>query len=139
MKRIIVVIILVFALILTISQSLYASSKYSGNYQYSTYGAKADIYTPSSAPYLGAPDGESSWVSTTASTNYWVQTGWFYTTSYSDAYSYIEYKIAGAGRTAVAYSTQNWNTYKNYEVYHDSSNYWNMLIDGSYYASVSDN
>ena len=52
---------------------------YAGNIHNVGYGAKANIYTPSSPVFLvqGGYSGESSWVSTVGSDN-WIQAGWHY-------------------------------------------------------------
>ena len=100
MKRGIFALIIVLILILVVSvQPTIAASLFAGNTQMSTYGLKADICTPTSAPFISNYNGESSWVMieniTNPNTPHWVSTGWFYCGGYPNAIPYTEEDIYG--------------------------------------------
>lgn len=64
------------AIFITLNNVQSASANwYAGNGRTSAYGVKANIWAPSSAPYL-KESGESNWVSLPSP--YWVQAGWRY-------------------------------------------------------------
>lgn len=131
MKRFLAVVILVLTFFMVAAQPVWASW-YAGNYQTSAYGIQANIYTPSSAPYL-ASSGESNSVTTTAP--YWVQTGWRYYKNWANARPYVEYNLS-TGYDLTEYGTQSWDTYKNYKLYHSVSG-WSVFIDSDLKLCVS--
>jgi len=121
-------VILVLIAAMLVAQTVLANW-YTGNSRTSAYGIKADIYTPSSAPYLAA-DGESNWVS--IPTPDWVQTGWYYRVGFSSAKPYVEHQV-GQNYGLTDYGTQSWNTSKNYKVeYSSANNTWRAYIDNDF-------
>lgn len=110
---------------------------YAGNNQTSVYGVKADIYTPSSAPYVGNYYGEASYVSTISYSGRWVQTGWILWANNSSAEPYVEIGT-GILSDIYYYGTQAWGSYKNYKVQYEAyDDSWNAYIDGSFKAGYS--
>jgi hypothetical protein len=138
MKRILLSVFIGLAIFIMAVQPVMATDYYSGNYQGSVYGVKANIYTPSSKPYLAYQDGEGSWVST-AYTPYFVQTGWLCRLADTYATSYVEYQLSG-GYDIEYGTTQSWGTYRNYKLNYDLSDtyVWNIYFDGFYLMSVED-
>lgn len=134
MKRKCLAILMVLLLSIAIVKPVLAATWYGGNYYTYAYGAKSDIYTPSSAPYLGHYDGESSWVSTSGA--YWIQTGWLYNGNDEDnAWSYVEANTSGLFYQA-SVATHSWNSSKNYKVLYDSP-YWRCYVNNTLKLSVS--
>ncbi len=125
-RRLSLVLLLALVLILVIATSA-SASWYAGNSRTTAYGVRADISTPSSAPYVGSSGG-SNWVGTPG-TSYWVQAGWRYYSGYSYARSYYEYSLP-TGYSLTETSNQSWGTTKNYEVSSASSGYWTVKIAG---------
>lgn len=130
--------VVLFAVALTISaitimlepQNSLAARWYGGNNQTAAYGVKADISTPSSAPYLGDEQGEVSWVSTPNYSDAWIQTGWHYWAYNSSARPYVELG-PGGGSNMYFYGTQPWGESKNYKVVYDSYfDSWDAYIGG---------
>ncbi len=123
------VIVLLLALVIVFAfTSVASASWYAGNTRSAGYGVRANIYCPSSAPYVGG-SGQSNWVSTPGPT-YWVQTGWRYYSGYSYARSYYEYSLP-IGYSLVETSNQSWNSVRTYEVSHSGSGNWAVKIGGS--------
>ncbi|MDO8717003.1 MAG: hypothetical protein Q7J73_09410 [Dehalococcoidales bacterium] len=126
--------IMISAVLLLLSTTQYASAAYyAGDAHTNAYGAKANIFTPSSAPYIGCDAGQSNWVGTAAIPDEgiykWIQTGWVYASNSSDAHPFVEVLSAG-GRTYQEYGTQSWGTYKNYKVKNVAAqNDWSAYID----------
>lgn len=125
-RRLVTILILALVIALAVAASALASS-YAGNLRTSAYGARADISTPASAPYVSF-SGESNWVTGPAST-YWVQAGWRYYNGYSYARSYYEYNTA-SGYYLQEVSNQGWGTTRTYEVSYAGSNLWTVKIGG---------
>jgi hypothetical protein len=123
-----IVLLLALLFVLTATASAAAESIYVGNERSTGYGAKADISTPASAPWVGA-SGESNWVSTPGPT-YWVQAGWRYFGGFSAARSYYEYSLP-IGYHLEDMSDQVWNYTRNYEVSHAGSGMWTVKVNGT--------
>ena len=122
-------IVLLLALVMVVAFTAVAfASSYAGNNQSSGYGVKANIYCPSSAPYVGS-SGESNWVSTPGG-GYWVQAGWRYYSGYSYAKSYYEYSLP-IGYNLVETNVQNWGAVRTYEVSHTGSGIWAIKMNNS--------
>lgn len=121
-------VILVMAVVISIiTVQIVQADWYAGNGRTSAYGAKADIYTPSSAPYL-EESGESSWVSTPSP--YYIQTGWRYYKGWPAARPYVEHRLPD-DYDLNEYGTQSWGTSKEYKVsYEDDEDWWIAYIDG---------
>lgn len=122
----------ILALILSFLISLsYArvsvASWYTGNRRDNSYGIKAWIYAPSSAPYL-EKSGESNWVSTPSPN--WVQAGWRYYKGWSAAKPYVEHCISG-NYGLTEYGTQSWGTGVNYRVQYNGYSTWYAYINDS--------
>jgi hypothetical protein len=134
MKKGFLGIVLGLTLAITLTIPALAQKWYAGN-QYPCYGAKADIYTPGSAPYLGPDSTECSWISTSPyGAGYWIQTGWAY--SGGSATSYTELKINGY-YSYDPHGSQSWGTYKNYKIVSNTSNTWYAYIDNYLYVGVT--
>jgi hypothetical protein len=132
LKRKFLTIMVAIILVIGIASPVLAS--HAGYFQTSSYGAKATISAPSSAPYLDQGWGESSWVSLPLPN--WVQTGWGYPVrgDYSAAYSYWEINagVYDQQKCGVHY----WGTSKIYQVSW-SSPYWYAWVDGNWVIGVS--
>ncbi len=141
MKRIFTAIALAIAILSLIAQPALASW-YAGYFQGGgSYGVRADIYTPASAPYIGATGGESNWVSTATPwvTAYWVQTGWRLTQAApTTAKSYYEYRASPdpADYLLVEYENHSWGTSKNYKIEWDGT-YWIFYRNGTWLFGVT--
>lgn len=105
-----------------------SASWYTGNRRTSTYGGKANISTPSQAPYL-ASSGESNWVSLPAP--YWLQAGWRYYKGWTAAKRYVEYNLPNGTYNLVYYGTQAWGSVVEYKVDHIGGTTWCVYIAGS--------
>jgi hypothetical protein len=127
-KRATVVLLLALMVALIAAEGATAESIYAGNDRSVGYGVKADISTPSSAPWVGA-SGQSNWVSTPGPT-YWVQTGWRYYGGFSAAKSYYEYSLP-IGHHLEEMSNQAWNFTRNYEVSHIGAGIWTVKVNGT--------
>jgi hypothetical protein len=106
-----------------------SASWYAGNRRTSTYGGKANIWAPSSAPYI-ASGGESNWVSLPA-TPYWLQTGWNYYKGWSSAKRYVEYYLPNGTYNLVYHGTHAWGGIIEYKVEHIGGSTWCAYIAGS--------
>jgi len=126
-RRLPLLLVAALVLVLTIGAEASAISLHAGNTRSRGYGVKADISTPSSAPYVGY-SGQSSWVST-AGPYYWVQTGWLYYYQDSAAKSYWEYKLP-TGYQLQELSDQAWNFTRNYCVTLLADGNWQVKING---------
>jgi hypothetical protein len=108
-----------------------------GNTRTNAYGAKANIWVPSSPIYL-EESGESNWVSTrmpSIQERYWMQTGWRYYNhpDYPSPKSYVEYCTPPCG--PLDYYAQNkailsWGDISEYKVDHYSGTTWCASING---------
>jgi hypothetical protein len=128
MRSVAVAVFLAITLVMADSAS---ANWYAGNIRYSSYGVKAQIWTPASAPYL-ANSGESNWVSLPSP--YWIQTGWRYYKGWSAARRYIEYNNA-LGYALNEYGTQAWSSVVDYKVNHIGGTTWCAYInDGNQYC-----
>lgn len=137
MKRSLTILAMIVTLMtIIIAYPVSAATWYAGVYKDSIYGLEADIYTPSSAPYLGHDYGESSWVSTANYGDAWAQTGWYYNANDLDyAYAYTEYRTGGI-LYQDAWGIHPWGYYNNFRVERVSS-YWYMEINDDIYAYTS--
>jgi hypothetical protein len=134
MNKTLIVISIVIALALGFAQRVSATNWYAGNRRIGgTYGVKAGIMAPASAPYLEI-SGESNWVSLPA--DYFVQAGWRYYTSYSSAQKYREYNTHTGIYDVDNYGTQAWNTTIVYIV-HQSGELWSIYIDETLISSYN--
>lgn len=125
--RLLLVLSLALVIVLLVATGASAVSWYAGNYRTTAYGARADISTPSSAPFVGS-SGEANYVSTPGPT-YWLQTGWRYYSGYTTAKPYYEVSVPNLYEL-VEYSSQSWGTTINYQLNYAGSGYWTVSIGG---------
>ncbi len=125
-RRVVIVLVLTLVIALAVTASALGST-YVGNTRSVGYGVRADISTPSSAPWVGT-SGESNWVSAGAS-GYWVQAGWRYYYGYAYAKSYYEYNLP-IGYHLEEMSSQAWNYTRTYEVSYVGSGVWTVKVNG---------
>lgn len=123
-----VAIILVLILAFGIAESASATNWYAGNAKGSVYGVKANIKTPSTAPYIETSV-ESTWVSLPCC--YWVQAGWRYYKDWPSAQRYVEYRNHAGGGDLIPQGNQSWGTTVEYKVQHNSGEMWCAYINGS--------
>ncbi len=126
-RRLTTILLLALVLALAVAPHAVALSYYDGNARTSSYGARADISTPTSAPYVGT-SGKANWVSGPGP-SYWVQTGWRYYSGYTYAKSYYEYNLA-SGYHLQEVSNQSWGVARTYEVSYAGGNMWTVKIAG---------
>ena len=131
-------VILVILCAIVFGNRITLANWYAGNIHNTGYGARANIYTPSSPVFLvqGGQSGESSWVSTVGSTggpdeDNWIQTGWHYYWYDDKPSSYVE-SVASGEHIIYDISSHEWGTEKEYLVYyeHNTIYQWCALIDG---------
>jgi hypothetical protein len=117
-RKVLLFTTLILVLLMAMAEPV-AASWYAGNTRTSTYGVKANIATPGSAPNPAVGQGTSSWVSTNPYPNPgFVQTGWMHAPNYgyTSATPYGEYKTDGGFYRQYHYGTQAWGTSKNYKL-----------------------
>ena len=100
---------------------------WTGNSQTDAYGVKANIWAPSSAPYI-EETGESNWVSLPE--RYWVQAGWRYLKGWSEAKKYVEYYTSSGIYGIHHYGTHGWGSIVEYRVDWIGGTTWCGRIDG---------
>ena len=106
-----------------------SASWYAGNRRTNTYGGKANIWTPSQAPFISS-GGESNWVSLPNSP-YWLQTGWHYYKGWTAAKPYVEYNLPNGTYNLIDYGTQAWGGVVEYKVEFIGGTTWCAYIAGS--------
>jgi hypothetical protein len=102
-------------------------SLFAYNYQTNCYGAKADIYTPSTALSLSDQSAESSWVQADGINGNWVSTGWMFQNYWSNAVPFTEFGINGVS-DQLQWGTQTWGSSNNYKVT-GSGSWWYLYIN----------
>lgn len=120
---------MLFALFIALSNVQNVSANwYAGNGRTSAYGVKANIWAPSSAPYI-QESGESNWVSLPSP--YWVQAGWRYYKGWSAAKRYVEYMTSSGIYGINHYGTHAWGSIIEYRVDWVGGTTWCGRIAGS--------
>ena len=103
---------------------------YTGNHQTDSYGVMANISAPG-LPVNIVQSGESNYV-TTATSPYWIQTGWrYYPFVNYFPRKYVEYEPPGSGNYQILnYGIQDWGAISEYKVLWLNGTIWCAWIDG---------
>lgn len=121
------IVISLFAILVLVFVQSVSASWYTGNRRSDTYGAKANIWAPSSAPYINI-GGESNWVSLPSPG--WVQAGWRYYKGWSSAMRYVEYSTSSGAYGLYHHGTHSWGGIVEYKIDHIGSTTWCAYIAG---------
>lgn len=120
-------IIAVFAFVFALLRDA-SASWYAGNMRTNAYGVRANIWTPSEAPYLET-SGQSNWVS--LPTPHWMQAGWRYYQGWEDPIRYVEYLDTNGDYDLLEYGTQPWGHIVEYKVdNYNKTTTWCGYVEG---------